>query len=361
MRQTILGRKLGMSQIFDRQGNAIPVTIVQAGPCTVLQVKTKEKDGYNAIQLGFGDKKEKPTPMPLLGHFKKADSAPKRHIREARVDDPGMFTVGQVITAGLFEKDDRVDVTGTSKGKGFAGVMKRHGFSGFMASHGVHESKRGGGSIGQSADPAKVFKGMKMPGQMGDEAVTIQNLRVVDVRESQNLIMVKGPVPGGKNGLLVIHHAIKKEAPPLRQIEPEEVESDPELVEGELETEEAQADAPEVESPAEGDAAPVESTEASTESQEAEPVEAPEPEPEPESAPASEPEPEVDASTAPEPEVDASTEPAPEPEVDASTEPEPTPEPEIEASTESQEAEPVEAPAPEPEPEPEPNDESKES
>ena len=231
MRQTILGRKLGMSQIFDRQGNAIPVTIVQAGPCTVLQVKTKEKDGYNAIQLGFGDKKEKHTTKPLLGHFKKADSTPKRHIRETRVEDPGMFTVGQVITAGLFEKDDRVDVTGTSKGKGFAGVMKRHGFSGFMASHGVHESKRGGGSIGQSADPAKVFKGMKMPGQMGDEAVTIQNLRVVDVRESQNLIMVKGPVPGGKNGLLVIHHAIKKEAPALRQIEPEEVEPAPESLE----------------------------------------------------------------------------------------------------------------------------------
>ena len=302
MRQTILGRKLGMSQIFDRQGNAIPVTIVQAGPCTILQVKTKEKDGYNAIQLGFGDKKEKHTTMPLLGHFKKADSAPKRHIREARVDDPGMFTVGQVITAGLFEKDDRVDVTGTSKGKGFAGVMKRHGFSGFMASHGVHESKRGGGSIGQSADPAKVFKGMKMPGQMGDEAVTIQNLRVVDVRESQNLIMVKGPVPGGKNGLLVIHHAIKKEAPPLRQAEPEEVEPDPELVEGEPETEEALADAPEVDETAEGEAAPVESAEATTdpapepepapESQEAEPVEAPEPEPEVEASTEPEPEPE---------------------------------------------------------------------
>jgi len=312
MRQTILGRKLGMSQIFDRQGNAIPVTIVQAGPCTVLQVKTKEKDGYNAIQLGFGDKKEKHTTKPLLGHFKKADSTPKRHIRETRVEDPGMFTVGQVITAGLFEKDDRVDVTGTSKGKGFAGVMKRHGFSGFMASHGVHESKRGGGSIGQSADPAKVFKGMKVPGQMGDEAVTIQNLRVVDVRESQNLIMVKGPVPGGKNGLLVIHHAIKKEAPALRQIEPEEVE--------EPETEEALADAPEVEAPVEAEASP-------------------EPAPEP----------------APEPEIEATTEPAPEPEPapeaqEAEPVEAPAPEPEVEASTE---------PAHEPEPEPEPDDESK--
>jgi large subunit ribosomal protein L3 len=222
MRQTILGRKLGMTQVFDHQGDAIPVTIVQAGPCTVLQVKTVEKDGYNAIQLGFGDMKEKHTTKPLMGHFTKAESTPKRHIRETRVEDPGMFKIGQVITAGMFEKDDRVDVTGTSKGKGFAGVMKRHGFAGFMATHGVHESKRGPGSVGQSADPAKIFKGMRMPGQMGNETVTVQNLRVVDVREGQNLIMLKGPVPGGKNGLLVIHHAIKKDAPPLRQSEPEE-------------------------------------------------------------------------------------------------------------------------------------------
>lgn len=234
MRQTILGRKLGMSQIFDHQGNAIPVTIVQAGPCTVLQVKTVQTDGYNAIQLGFGEKKEKHTTKPLQGHFRKSDSTPKRHVREARIDDPSLFKVGQVITAGLFQKDDRVDITGTSKGKGFAGVMKRHGFSGFMASHGVHESKRGPGSIGQSADPSRVFKGMKMPGQMGNESVTVQNLKVVDVRESQNLIMVKGPVPGGKNGLLVIHHAIKKAAPPLREPETEEVEPVPEDVEEEL-------------------------------------------------------------------------------------------------------------------------------
>jgi large subunit ribosomal protein L3 len=250
MRQTILGRKLGMTQIFDHQGNAIPVTILQAGPCTILQVKTEKTDGYNAIQLGFSDKKEKHTNKPLLGHFSKAGSTPKRHIREARVDDPSMFTVGQVITAGLFTKDDRVDVTGTSKGKGFAGVMKRHGFSGFMASHGVHESKRGPGSIGQSADPAKVFKGMRMPGQMGNETVTIQNLRVVDVRESQNLIMVKGPVPGGKNSLLVIHHAVKKEAPPLRQQEPAAAQ--------EYEVQETATDAAEGEVPTEFEAAAAE-------------------------------------------------------------------------------------------------------
>ncbi len=305
MRQTILGRKLGMTQIFDRQGNAIPLTIVQAGPCTVLQVKTKEKDGYNAIQLGFGDKKEKHTTKPLLGHFKKADSTPKRHIREARVDDPSLFTVGQVITAGLFEKDDRVDVIGTSKGKGFAGVMKRHGFKGFMASHGVHESKRGGGSIGQSADPAKVFKNMKMPGHMGDETVTIQNLRVVDVRESQNLIMIKGPVPGGKNGLLVIHHAIKKEAPPLRQPEPVEAEPVPSPaesgIEGEPETEETPADAPEVQSSTEAGTAPVESTETPVETSPEPKVEATEDKPEPESAQEPGPEP-VEGEATPEPE-----------------------------------------------------------
>ena len=155
MKQTILGRKLGMTQIFDHQGNAIPVTIVQAGPCHVLQVKTQEKDRYNAIQLGFVDKKEKRTTKPLKGHFEKAGTKPLRHIREARVDDPSLYTVGQVITSGLFAKGDYVDITGVSKGKGFAGVMKRHGFAGFSMTHGVHESKRGPGSIGQSADPAK--------------------------------------------------------------------------------------------------------------------------------------------------------------------------------------------------------------
>jgi large subunit ribosomal protein L3 len=239
MRQTILGKKLGMTQIFDQTGNAVPVTIVQAGPCTILQVKTKETDGYNAIQLGFGEKKEKRTTKPMLGHFQKVGAAPLRHVREATVDDPSLFAAGQAITVGLFERGDIVDVTGTSKGKGFAGVMKRHGFKGFMASHGVHESKRGGGSIGQSADPAKVFKNMKMPGQMGDEAVTIQNLKIVDIREDQNLLMIKGPIPGAKNGLLVISHAIKKEAPAMREITPEEPDTEP--VEEDAPVEEAAA------------------------------------------------------------------------------------------------------------------------
>jgi len=229
MKQAILGRKLGMTQIFDHQGNAIAVTIIQAGPCHVLQVKTTESDGYNAIQLGFLDKKEKRTTRPLKGHFDKAGSSPQRHIRETRVDDPSLFSVGQVITCGRFAKGDFVDISGTSKGKGFAGVMKRHGFGGFLATHGTHESKRGPGSIGQAADPAKTFKGIKMPGRLGGETVTVQNMVIVDNREDQNLLFVKGPVPGGKNGLLIIRHSTKKPAPPEREIEPAVPDAQPEI------------------------------------------------------------------------------------------------------------------------------------
>ena len=221
MKHSILGRKLGMSQVFDQQGNAIPVTVIQAGPCRVLQVKTTETDGYNAVQLGFVDKKEKNTTRPLQGHFKKAGSTPQRFVREVRVDDPALFSVGQVVTCGCFAKGDFVDITGTSKGKGYAGVMKRHGFSGFEMTHGTHESKRGPGSIGQASDPSRTFPGMRMAGRMGGETVTVQNLVVIDNRESQNLIFVKGPVPGGKNELLTIRHSVKKAAPPERKAEPE--------------------------------------------------------------------------------------------------------------------------------------------
>jgi len=227
MSNTILGKKLGMTQIFDQVGNAIPVTLIQAGPCTVLQVKSTEEDGYNAVQLGFDDKKEKQTSKPHMGHFAKYGSNPKRYIRETRVTDPGTYEPGQIITAGTFKAGDFIDITGTSKGKGFAGVMKRHGFSGFKATHGTHESKRGGGSLGPSADPARVFRGKKMPGQMGNETVTVQNLTVVDVREAQNLIAVKGPVPGAKNGLLIISFAKKKPIPdrPIQTEKPEAVEA----------------------------------------------------------------------------------------------------------------------------------------
>jgi large subunit ribosomal protein L3 len=228
MRETILGKKLGMTQIFDRHGNAVPVTLVQAGPCTVLQVKTSDSDGYDAIQLGFEDKKEKHTTRPMKGHFDKTSTTPKRFVRESRVEDTSRYQEGMVLTAGIFQKDDMVDVTGTSKGKGFAGVMKRHGFAGFMQTHGVHESFRGPGSIGAAADPARVFPGRRMPGQMGRDTVTLQNLRIVDIREDQNLLVIKGPVPGSKNGLVIISHAIKKAAPEARELvapepEPEEV------------------------------------------------------------------------------------------------------------------------------------------
>ncbi|GBE14496.1 MAG TPA: 50S ribosomal protein L3 [Proteobacteria bacterium] len=222
MTTVILGKKLGMTQIFDHVGNVIPVTLIQAGPCTVTQVKTDAKEGYNAIQIGFDDRKEKRTNKPALGHFSKSGTTPKRYLRETRVPDPESYELGQVISAGTFQIGDFVDVTGTSKGKGFAGVMKRHGFKGFKASHGTHESKRGGGSIGAAAYPAKVFKGTKMAGQMGNHAVTVQNLQVADVREDQNLIAIRGPVPGGKNGLLVIKNAMKKPMVPRKASENED-------------------------------------------------------------------------------------------------------------------------------------------
>lgn len=286
MRETILGRKLGMSQIFDRNGNAVPVTLVQAGPCSVLQVKTTDSDGYNAIQLGFMDRKDKHTNRPLKGHVGKSGSTPKRHIRESRVEDVSRYQVGMVLTAGIFRKDDVIDVTGTSKGKGFAGVMKRHGFAGFEQSHGVHESYRGPGSIGAAADPARVFPGRRMPGQMGRETVTVQNLRVVDVREDQNILVIRGPVPGGRNGLLVISHAIKKPAPEVRELvtarpEPAEEPADEapaaaEAVEA-AETEETAVAAPaDAEAPEpEGEAA----TKATEEATEAAPEETPAEEP----------------------------------------------------------------------------------
>ena len=243
MSDTILGKKLGMTQIFDHIGNAIPVTLIQAGPCTITQIKTEEKEGYNAIQLGFDDKKEKRTTKPEMGHFAKSGTSPKRHLREARVADPSSYQLGQVITAGIFLAGDFVDITGTSKGKGFAGVMKRHGFSGFKATHGTHESFRGGGSIGAAADPARVFKGTRMPGQMGNQTVTVQNLKIVDVREAQNVIAVKGPVPGGKNGLLLISLATKKPQQERPQpVEEEAVETEP------VEEASAEAQPPEEES-----------------------------------------------------------------------------------------------------------------
>jgi large subunit ribosomal protein L3 len=209
----ILGKKLGMTQYFDEDNNAIPITVIEAGPCPVVQKKTVDsKDGYNAIQLGFLDQKRHRLTQPVLGHFDKVKAPPKRFLREIRLNEEEIqnYEAGQEVKVDIFEAGDYVDVTGFTKGKGFTGVMKRHGFHGAKKSHGTHEYFRHGGSIGASASPSKVFKGKKMPGRKGNERVTIQNLQIIDVRPDQNLLLVKGSVPGAPNGLLMIKKAKKK-------------------------------------------------------------------------------------------------------------------------------------------------------
>ncbi len=206
MSNGLLGKKIGMSQVFAADGQRIPVTVLEAGPCTVLQKKTAATDGYDSVQLGFGQKMSQRVNKPQMGHFKKAGQGAFYHVREFRVDDESQ--IGDQVTCNIFSPGDRIDVTGTSKGKGFQGVIKRWGFAGGRASHGSM-FKRGPGAIGQSAQPSKVFKGKKMPGQMGNERVTTQNLIVVEVRPEQNLILVRGAVPGPKNGLVMIRKGIK--------------------------------------------------------------------------------------------------------------------------------------------------------
>lgn len=206
MASTILGRKLGMTQVWSDDDRMIPVTVIEAGPCVVTQVKTEKTDGYEAIQIGFGDIKEKKVNKPMGGHFAKQGVEPRRTLAEVRVDDASEHKNGEEITVGIFEDVKSVDVTGTSKGKGFAGVMKRHNFGGGRASHGSH-FHRSGGSIGQAATPARVFPGRKMAGQMGDERVTVKNLEVVRIDAERNLLLVKGAVPGAKGALLTIRKA----------------------------------------------------------------------------------------------------------------------------------------------------------
>ena len=208
----IIGRKLGMTQIFLEDGSIVPVSVVEVGPCPVIQKKTEERDGYNAIQLGFLPKKDQRVNKPLSGHFKKAGVAPSYHLKEFRVEDVGGYEMGQMITADLFKPGDVVDVTGLSKGKGFAGVIKRHGFHGSPGSHGTHEYFRHGGSVGSAAFPHHTFKGLKMPGHHGNQKVTIQNIRVVDVKEDQNLILLKGGIPGSPRGWVLIRSATKSES-----------------------------------------------------------------------------------------------------------------------------------------------------
>lgn len=230
MQKAIIGKKIGMTQIFDEKGNVIPVTVVEAGPCVVAQIKTVENDGYEAIQLGFGDVKlkiqngtgkgkrvrsdkfkDQPVniTMPLLGHFKKADVAPKRTLREFRVADISAYSVGDIVKADAFAEGDKIDVTGKSKGKGYAGVIKRWNFQRLKETHGSGPVARHGGSMGACSTPSRVWKGKKMAGHIGAERVTVQNLQVVKIDAENNLIAIKGAVPGPNGGTVTIRDSVK--------------------------------------------------------------------------------------------------------------------------------------------------------
>ena len=201
----LIAKKLGMSQIFDENGSVIPVTILQAGPCCITQIKTLDNDGYDAVQIAYGDKKEKNTSKPLEGHFKKAGVTPKNFLVEFDIVPGFDYEMGQVFNASIFKQGDSVKVTGTSKGRGFSGVMKRHGFGGGPKTHGQREHPRSAGSIGQASDPSRVFKGVKMPGQYGNKKMTVENLKVVKIDTENNHIFVKGAVPGSNNGMVIVN------------------------------------------------------------------------------------------------------------------------------------------------------------
>lgn len=205
----ILGKKLGMTQVWDANNRVVPVTVIQAGPCRVVQVKTPEKDGYSAVQLSFGEVKAQRLIKPALGHFAAAGVEPAKHLAELRVDDSSQFAVGQVIEASLFAAGDSVDVTGISKGKGFTGGMARHNFKGQGASHGNHKKHRAPGSIGACATPARVFKGTRMAGQHGHQRVTTLNLEVVEGDAERGLLLIKGSVPGPAGSLVFVRSAVK--------------------------------------------------------------------------------------------------------------------------------------------------------
>ena len=208
MEKAIIGKKIGMTQIFDENGLVVPVTAIEAGPCVVAQVKTIENDGYNAIQLGYGDVKENRINRPEKGHFTKANITAKKHLREFRVSDVADVTVGSEVKADVFEAGDKIDVQGTSKGKGFQGVIKRHGQSRGPMGHGSMYHRRPG-LMGSTSTPGRVFKGKKLPGHMGVQTVTIQNLDVVKVDLDKNVILVKGSVPGPKGAILKIRKTVK--------------------------------------------------------------------------------------------------------------------------------------------------------
>ena len=199
----LIGRKVGMTQLFDEKGDVVPITVIEAGPCTVTEIRTSERDGYTALQLGFGTNKEKRFTKPVLGQFKKRNLPPSRHLREFRIKDVAAYTLGQTLNASVFEKGEHVDVEGITKGRGFAGIIKRHGFKGGHASHGPTMGREPG-SIGSSAYPSRVIKGKRLPGRMGGKPLTSKNLMVAGVDAEQNVVLVRGAIPGPTNGLVFI-------------------------------------------------------------------------------------------------------------------------------------------------------------
>jgi len=207
----ILGKKVGMTQIFDERGEVIPITVIEAGPCFVAQIKSVDRDGYSAVQLGFDEVKPKRLNRPQLQHLRKSELPPLRTVREIRLNDGDLagFEEGQKVTVDLFEVGEYVDITGTSKGRGFAGVVKRHGFRGGPKTHGQSDRLRAPGSVGACTTPGRVFKGKRMPGRMGGDRVTVQGLKIEMVDSERNLLAVRGAVPGAKNGLLIIRQARK--------------------------------------------------------------------------------------------------------------------------------------------------------
>ena len=205
----ILGTKLGMTQIFDEENRVIPVTVVEAGPCVVSQIRTVETDGYNAIQIAYGEIDPRKVNQPLTGHFKKAGVTPRRHVTEIRMDDVSGYEVGQDVTVEIFNDIKFVDVTGTTKGKGYAGAMKRHGFAGQGAGHGNQAAHRRVGGIGAAATPGRIFKGKRMAGRMGTDRVTTQNLKVQKIDADANLLLIKGAIPGNRGGIVTVKTAVK--------------------------------------------------------------------------------------------------------------------------------------------------------
>ena len=209
MNKGIIGKKLGMTQLFDANGHVGPVTVIEAGPCVVAQKKTVENDGYDAIQIGYGDLKASKVNSPMKGHFAKNDVAPKKVLRELRLEDCSAANVGDIIKADIFAEGDSVDVRGTSKGKGYAGTIKRWNFARLKETHGTGPVHRHGGSMGACSSPSRVWKGKKMAGHLGNERVTVQNLKVVKIDAENNIIAVKGAVPGPKGGIVVLFDSVK--------------------------------------------------------------------------------------------------------------------------------------------------------